>query len=48
MLPLVGLEDLELVRHIEERTEERSEVEVRDLRSLLFSTEFGASATQFG
>ncbi len=45
---LVGLKDDELVRRIWVRAEEGGEVEVRDLRSLVFSSEFGAMATQFG
>ena len=47
MLPLVRLEDLKLVCRIGVGTKEGSEVDVRDFGSLSFSTEFGASSTQF-
>ncbi len=44
---LVGLENRKLVGRVWVRVEEGDEVDVRDCRSLRFSTEFGASATQF-
>ncbi len=44
----VRLKHGELVGRIRVRAEQGWEVEVRDLRSLWFSMDFGASVTQFG
>ncbi len=47
VLPLIGLEDCELVGHIWVGAEKGGKVDVWDYRSLGFSMEFGMSVTQF-
>ena len=47
VLPLVGLEDCELVGHVWVQAEKGGKVDVRDGRSLSFSMEFGVLTTQF-